>query len=62
MSASEIGLIAGLALGIVNYGLLYALQKRVELPETKKVLKTVGLLDLALMPFLGFLIGTYVFG
>lgn len=62
MSASEIGLIAGLALGIVNYGLLYVLQQRVELPETKKVLKTVGLLDLALMPFLGFLIGTYVFG
>jgi hypothetical protein len=62
MSSSEIGLIAGLALGIVNYGLLYALQQRVELPETKKVLKTVGLLDLALMPFLGFLIGTYVFG
>lgn len=62
MSASEIGLIAGLALGIVSYGLLYVLQKRVELPETKKVLKTVGLLDLALMPFLGFLIGTYVFG
>jgi len=62
MSASEIGLIAGLALGIVSYGLLYVLQQRVELPETKKVLKTVGLLDLALMPFLGFLIGTYVFG
>ena len=62
MSSSEIGLIAGLALGIVNYGLLHALQKRVELPETKKVLKIVGLLDLALLPFLGFLIGTYVFG
>ena len=62
MSSSEIGLIAGLALGIVNYGLLYALQKRVELHETKKVLKTVGLLDLALMPLLGFLIGAFVFG
>jgi hypothetical protein len=62
MTSSEIGLIAGLALGILNYGLLYALQKRVELPETKKVLKIVALLDLALMPFLGFLIGSYVFG
>ena len=57
-----IGAGIGFTLGIVNYGMLTKLAERVEKQETKKVLKIVALLDLVILPLIGFLIGTHVFG
>ena len=57
-----IGAGIGFTLGIVNYGMLTKLSERVEKAETKKVLKIVAALDLVVLPLIGFLIGTHVFG
>jgi O-antigen/teichoic acid export membrane protein len=62
MTAAAIGAGIGLLVGAANYVLLAQLSERVEKDETKKVLKIVGLLDLVVLPLIGFLIGTYVFG
>ncbi len=62
MTSGTIGAALGLLFGIGNYLLLAKLSERVEKPETRKVLKTVGLLDLVILPLIGYLIGTHVFG
>ncbi len=62
MSSAGIGAALGLLFGIGNYMLLAKLSERVEKIETRKVLKTVGLLDLVILPLIGYLIGGHVFG
>lgn len=62
MTSGMIGAAIGLIAGVANYLLLAKLSERVEKAETKKVLKTVGLLDLVVLPLIGYLIGTHVFG
>ena len=61
MSPGLIGLLIGALAAIANYQVLHRLGERVEKPETKRVLRIVALLDLAVLPVLGFLIGTYGF-
>ena len=62
MTGGVIGAALGLVLGILNYQLLAKLSQRVEKDETRKVLKTVGLLDLIVLPLIGYLLATHVFG
>ena len=63
MSVSGIiGAALGLLVGVVNYGMLVKLMERVEKEETKRLLKIVAQLDLIVLPLIGYLIGTHVFG
>ncbi len=60
MTAPLIGLAIGLFVAIANYLALMRLSGRVSKPETKKVLKIVALLDLVIMPALGWWIGNLI--
>ena len=62
MSGMYWGAIVGLALGIVGYVAMRTLEKRVELEETKTVLKMAAIVDLALFPVLGAFVGGLVVG
>ena len=62
MTTGLAGLAIGLVAGLINSAMLGKLAERVEKDETKKVLKIVGVMDLVVLPLLGFLIGEYVFG
>jgi uncharacterized membrane protein YgdD (TMEM256/DUF423 family) len=53
MSGLQIGAIIGLVLGLVGFFAMRALARRVELEETKTVLKMASIVDLALFPVLG---------
>ena len=53
MSAAAIGAILGLLLAVADILLLRALSARVELAETKLVLKVTGLVQLVLLPAMG---------
>lgn len=61
MSAGLAGALIGLALGFTNHFFLQRLAERVEKPETERLLQIVGLIELALFPILGLLVGHYVF-
>jgi hypothetical protein len=56
MGAGLIGALIGLAIAIADFALLRLLATRVELPETKRVLKVTGLSQLALLPIVGFIV------
>jgi|CXWK01.1.fsa_nt_gi biopolymer transport protein ExbB/TolQ len=60
MPVPLIGLAIGLVVAIANYLALMRLSARVSKPETRKVLKIVALLDLIIMPALGWWIGTII--
>ncbi len=62
MSPSMIGLVAGAILGIVNSFVILRVARTRRQPAARSMLKAVGLFDLVLMPALGWVIGTYVFG
>jgi hypothetical protein len=62
MSGMMTGAIAGGIIGVVSFIGLRMLAGRVELPETKTVLNTVGIVDLALFPVLGAFIGGLIMG
>ena len=53
MGAAMIGAILGLLLAVADILLLRALSARVELAETKLVLKVTGLVQLVLLPAMG---------
>jgi hypothetical protein len=53
MSGFQIGAIIGLALGLAGFLAMRALARRVELEETKTVLKMASIVDLVLFPVLG---------
>jgi len=55
-----IGLLIGLAAGVASYLLLQQLKAQVDLAETKRVLQVVSVIDLVLLPVIGYLIGAYV--
>ena len=57
MSGIVIGALAGLGIGIVSYIALRALEGRVDLPETKRVLNVTGAIDLVLFPVIGAVAG-----
>lgn len=56
------GALVGLAIGGAGFFAIKALSARVELPETKTVLKTVATVDLILFPVLGAFVGGLVVG
>lgn len=62
MTPEIIGLLIGAAFGIGNWFLLKAISGRVEKPETVRVLRIVGALDLVILPAIGYVIGLAVFG
>ncbi len=61
-TAALVGLAIGIVLGVVNYLVLGRLAGRVEMAETRRVLRLVALIDLVVLPVAGFLIGAYVWG
>ena len=62
MSGIMIGAFAGLGVGIASFYALKALEGRVELPETKRVLNVTGLIDLVLFPIVGAVAGWLLAG
>ena len=62
MSAGLIGSLVGLAVAAADYYLLRLLASRVDLPETKKVLKITGLSQFVLMPIVGWFAGPLIAG
>jgi hypothetical protein len=56
MSVAAIGAIFGLLLAVADIVLLRALAARVDLPETKRVLKVTGLVQLVLLPAMGYFV------
>jgi ABC-type lipoprotein release transport system permease subunit len=61
VSAGLVGLLIGLLAGVVGYLAVQRLKGRVEMAETRRVLQIVSVIDLVLLPVLGYLIGAYVF-
>jgi len=61
-TAALVGLAIGVLLGVVNYMVLGRLAGRVEMEETRRVLRLVALIDLVVLPVAGYLIGAYVWG
>ena len=56
MSIAVMGGIFGLLLAVVDVLLLRALAARVDLPETKRVLRVTGLVQLVLLPTMGYFV------
>ncbi|MEZ5842663.1 MAG: hypothetical protein R3D27_02875 [Hyphomicrobiaceae bacterium] len=54
------GALIGAVLGLANYVVLGRLAGRVEMQETRRVLRLVAQIDLVVFPVVGFLIGTYL--
>lgn len=57
MSPSAIGAFVGLGLALASAGFLYALSRRVEMPETKRVLYITAAVELVLLPMMGWFVG-----
>ena len=62
MSASVIGAIVGLAIAAADYFLLRLLASRVDLDDTKRVLKITGLSQFVLLPIVGWFAGPLIAG
>ena len=62
MSASVIGALVGLAIAVVDYFLLRLLASRVDLDDTKRVLKITGLSQFVLLPIVGWFAGPFIVG
>ena len=62
MGASVIGALVGLAIAVVDYFLLRLLASRVDLDDTKRVLKITGLSQFVLLPIVGWFAGPFIVG
>jgi hypothetical protein len=62
MSASVIGALVGLVIAAVDYLLLRLLASRVDLDDTKRVLKITGISQFVLLPIVGWFAGPFVVG
>ena len=62
MSAGLIGAATGLAVALGSVAFLRALSNRVDLPETRHVLKVSGLVQLVALPLMGWFAGSYFAG
>jgi hypothetical protein len=62
MSAALIGATVGLALGLAELIFLRALSGRVDLPETKRVLRVVSMIQVVLFPLLGWFLAPLILG
>ena len=57
MTAAGIGALVGFVVAVADYALLRLLASRVDLPETKRVLRITGLSQLVLLPLVGWFVG-----
>ncbi len=62
MSAGTIGALAGLLIAVADLYLLRLLAGRVEMAETKRVLKVTGVSQLVLLPVAGYFVGRFLSG
>ncbi len=62
MSTAVYGALLGLVVAAIDYLLLRALSKRVELPETRRVLQITGASQFVLLPIIGYIVAPYVVG
>jgi len=62
MSVPLIGALAGLLIALVDFAALRLLAGRVDLPETKTVLTVAGIIQLILLPVVGWFVAPYVLG
>lgn len=62
MSAGLIGALVGLVIAVAQLFALRQLASRVDLAETKRVLKVSGRLQLVLLPVLGWIVGSQFAG
>ena len=62
MSTALIGALVGLGLALVELALLRTLSQRVDLPETRTVLRVAGGVQIVLFPLLGWFVAPYLFG
>ncbi len=62
MSVALIGALVGLGIAVVDLMLLRMLASRVDLPETKTVLNVTGLVQLVLLPVVGWFAAPFLVG
>ena len=62
MGASVIGALVGLLIAAADYFLLRLLASRVDLDDTKRVLKITGLSQFVLLPIVGWFAGPFLVG
>ena len=62
MSVALIGALVGLGIAVVDLMLLRLLASRVDLPETKTVLNVTGLVQLVLLPVVGWFAAPFLVG
>ena len=62
MSASMIGALVGVLIAAADFALLRLLASRVELDDTKRVLKITGISQLVLLPIVGWFAGPFIAG
>ncbi|MDP3884948.1 hypothetical protein, partial [Hydrogenophaga sp.] len=62
MSVPLIGAIVGLLIALADFAALRLLAGRVDLPETKAVLTVTGIIQLLLLPIVGWFVAPYFFG
>ena len=62
MSAGLIGALFGLAIAAVDFLLLRTLASRVDLAETRQMLRVTGLSQFVLLPVIGYFVAPYVIG
>ncbi|MEX0343835.1 MAG: hypothetical protein AB3N20_02855 [Rhizobiaceae bacterium] len=62
MAVKLIGAAIGLILAVVEFAFLQRLSERVELADTRKVLRVVGLVQLLILPLIGWFVAPLVMG
>ena len=62
MSGMTMGALIGLVLGVAGFFAMRILAGRVELEETKTVLRMAAIVDIALFPVLGAFVGGLLLG
>jgi hypothetical protein len=62
MTAAMVGLLVGLVIAGIDYAVLAALARRVELEETRRVLRITGLVQFLFLPVLGWFAAPYLMG
>jgi hypothetical protein len=62
MTAGFVGALIGLVVAAADFALLRLLASRVDLAETKRVLKITGLSQFVLLPLVGWFVGPLIAG
>ncbi len=62
MAAGLVGALAGLVLALAYVAFARALSRRVELDDTRKALKVSALVQVVLLPLMGFAAGRLLYG